>query len=50
MDGYLRRLANSEQAGAQFYARADNLSDYLSVTVTRLGSLSQRLSASVGQL
>jgi hypothetical protein len=35
---------------AQFYARADNLADYLGAVETRLGSLSQRLSASVGQV
>lgn len=45
---YLDRLAN-QQDNAQFYARADNLADYLSDMSTRLGSLSQRLSASVGQ-
>ena len=32
-----------------FYARADNLRYWLSTVETRLGSLSQRLSASVGQ-
>ena len=36
--------------GAQFFARADSLADYLDVVSSRLGSLSQRLSASVGQL
>ncbi len=35
---------------AEFYARADNLADYLQLASSRLGSLSQRLSASVGQL
>jgi hypothetical protein len=34
---------------AQFYARADNLREWLAVVERRLGSLSQRLSASVGQ-
>jgi hypothetical protein len=34
---------------SQFYARADNLREWLSVVEKRLGSLSQRLSASVGQ-
>lgn len=43
---YLDRLADKSN-NAQFYARADNLSDYLSDVSTRLGSLSQRLSASV---
>ncbi len=39
--------ANDQQA--QFYARADNLNNWLGDIQTRLGSLSQRLSASVGQ-
>ena len=34
---------------AQFYARADNLNYWLATVESRLGSLSQRLSASVGQ-
>lgn len=38
---------NDQQA--QFYARADNLTNWLGDIQTRLGSLSQRLSASVGQ-
>ncbi len=46
---YFRRLADTGQAEAQFYARADNLRYWLSTVNTRLGSLSQRLSASVGQ-
>ncbi len=46
---YLKRLADDGDSGAQFYARADNLRDYLSMVNSRLGSLSQRLSASVGQ-
>lgn len=50
LDGYLKRLADPSHPNAQFYARADNLSDYLKQVSTRLGSLSQRLSASVGQL
>ena len=36
-------------ANAQFYARADNLQQWLAAVETRLGSLSQRLSASVGK-
>jgi hypothetical protein len=44
---YLDRLANKSETNAQFYARADNLNDWLSDVSTRLGSLSQRLSASV---
>ncbi|TCO71879.1 DUF2333 family protein [Chromatocurvus halotolerans] len=46
---YLERLTQPENPDADFYARADNLRDYLSMVNSRLGSLSQRLSASVGQ-
>jgi len=46
---YLQRLGNPAQGSAQFYARADNLRAWLSEVETRLGSLSQRLSASVGK-
>lgn len=46
MEKYTRRL----QAGdADFYARADNLASWVGDVNTRLGSLSQRLSASVDQ-
>ncbi|ETX11124.1 hypothetical protein MUS1_12170 [Marinomonas ushuaiensis DSM 15871] len=47
---YLDRLADTSKNDAQFYARADNLSDWLSDVSTRLGSLSQRLSASVANV
>jgi len=46
---YQERLADPAVQGAQFYARADNLNRWLGEVSTRLGSLSQRLSASVGQ-
>ncbi|MCB1644950.1 MAG: DUF2333 family protein [Pseudomonadales bacterium] len=46
---YLQRLGDTEQQSAQFYARADNLRTWLSEVETRLGSLSQRLSASIGK-
>jgi len=46
---YLQRLSDPGQAASQFYARADNLATWLATVETRLGSLSQRLSASVGQ-
>jgi len=46
---YLQRLQHNEMPEAQFYARADNLRDWLAQVEKRLGSLSQRLSASVGQ-
>jgi hypothetical protein len=47
---YLNRLSDERKPDAQFYARADNLRDWLAVVEKRLGSLSQRLSASVGQV
>ncbi|WP_454254586.1 DUF2333 family protein [Pseudomonas sp. Marseille-Q8238] len=50
LDRYLARLSNPNQSNAQFYARADNLNNWLGDTATRLGSLSQRLSASVGRV
>lgn len=43
------KMASSTAQDAQFYARADNLADWLKKVEKRLGSLSQRLSASVGQ-
>lgn len=46
---YRNSLADNKQNDAQFYARADNLKDWLNEVEKRLGSLSQRLSASVGQ-
>jgi len=46
---YLERLADPAVTNAQFYARADNLQQWLQGVETRLGSLSQRLSASVGK-
>ena len=49
LHGYLRRLGDEDATNAQFFARADNLRYWLSTVETRLGSLSQRLSASVGQ-
>ncbi len=49
LNKYLLRLTNSRESNAQFYARADNLVDWLGLVKKRLGSLSQRLSASVGK-
>lgn len=46
---YSHRLADPVETNAQFYARADNLNQWLLDVETRLGSLSQRLSASVGK-
>jgi hypothetical protein len=49
LNRYLQRLSASGAKSAQFYARADNLREWLGLVEKRLGSLSQRLSASVGQ-
>jgi hypothetical protein len=46
---YLNGLSRQGETRTQFFARADNLRDWLAVVEKRLGSLSQRLSASVGQ-
>jgi hypothetical protein len=45
---YRNQLGNASSSDNQFYARADNLRDYLKQVEKRLGSLSQKLSASVG--
>ena len=50
LESYLARLSDSEEKNAQFYARSDNLAAWLAIVEKRLGSLSQRLSASVGQV
>lgn len=49
LESYLFRLTDDDRYNAQFYARADNLRFWLSTVEGRLGSLSQRLTASVGQ-
>lgn len=49
LDRYLARLSDPEPK-AQFHSRADNLNNWLGDVGTRLGSLSQRLSASVGRV
>jgi len=46
---YRDRLTGAATPEARFFARADNLRDWLAIVEKRLGSLSQRLSASVGQ-
>lgn len=46
---YLSRLSDPARADAQFFARADNLSNWLADLETRLGSLSRTLSESVGK-
>jgi hypothetical protein len=45
---YQAELGNITNSNTQFYARADNLRDWLKQVEKRLGSLSQKLSASVG--
>lgn len=50
MQRFRVRLSSTTEPDAQFYARADNLREWLAVVERRLGSLSQRLSASVGQI
>lgn len=47
MRSYLLRLTDPNEQQAQFFTRADNLNAWLSNVESRLGSLSQRLSASV---
>ena len=49
LEKYLASLADRSPKGGQFYARADNLNYWLQTVESRLGSLSQRLSASVGK-
>ncbi|WP_088330175.1 DUF2333 family protein [Lacimicrobium sp. SS2-24] len=46
---YLNNLSDPQVDDSQFYTRADNLRDWLRQVEKRMGSLSQRLSASVGQ-
>lgn len=45
---YQMRLTDPSDPQAQFYARADNLRYWLGVVESRLGDVSQQLSASVG--
>lgn len=49
LERYLVRLSDPGQPDAQFYSRADNLVSWLYLVELRLGSLSQRLAASVGE-
>lgn len=50
LQSYLGRLADPANQNTQFYARADNLADWLDLVNKRMGSLSQRLSASVDEV
>lgn len=49
LDRYLDRLSHPDQPEARFFARADNLNNWLGDLETRLGSLSRTLSESVGK-
>jgi len=49
LERFLVQLKNPNQNEARFYARADSLANWLGDVSTRLGSLSQRLSASIGR-
>jgi len=46
---YRDSLGQKDNPNSQFYARADNLTAWLALIEKRLGGLSQRLAASVGQ-
>jgi len=48
LERFLNQL-KQPQSEARFYARADSLANWLGDVSTRLGSLSQRLSASIGR-
>jgi len=50
LTNYLESLYEQSNANAQFFTRADNLNELLAVVEKRLGSLSQRLNASVEEL
>ena len=50
LNKYLERLKDPSQQDAQFFARADNLREWLSLVEKRLGSLSQRLSQARAQV
>jgi hypothetical protein len=49
IQSYLERLSDETERDAQFFTRADNLRDYLSIVEKRLGSLAQRLAAGAGE-
>jgi len=49
LESYRDGLADTADSNAQFYARADNLREWLSVVEKRLGGIAQRLAASVGE-
>ncbi len=47
LKAYQQKLSSSDDINSQFYARADNLREWLKGVEKRLGNLSQKLSASV---
>lgn len=47
-ENFLRRLNDNKEEDAQFYARSDNLVRWLMTVEKKLGSMSQRLTSSVG--
>lgn len=47
---YRERIADPARQDAQFYARADNLADWLGLVDKQLGALSQRLTAAVASV
>ncbi|HMA99126.1 MAG TPA: DUF2333 family protein [Wenzhouxiangella sp.] len=49
LENYLDRLGQPDRGDARFFDRADNLREYLSLVEKRLGSVGQRLSASIGE-
>ncbi|HTN34325.1 MAG TPA: DUF2333 family protein [Marinobacter sp.] len=49
LNRYLDRLSNPDQPDGKFFARADNLSNWLADLETRLGSISRTLGESVGK-
>jgi hypothetical protein len=49
LERFRKRLADPDDSSAQFFSRSDNLRNWLADVETRLGSISQRLSASVGK-
>ena len=49
LEAYLVRLTDQDATDAQFYARADNLAEWLGLVQKRLGGLTQQLSQSVGK-
>jgi hypothetical protein len=49
INSYLVKLSDTSKQDAQFFARADNLKEWLHIVSKRLGSYSHRLRSSTGQ-